>query len=47
MCMCVCVCVCAGGPSDKGLAAMPGREADFKTTLSVALDYAVALDCPR
>lgn len=36
-----------GGPGDKGLAALPNREAEFKTALLTALDYAVALKCPR
>ena len=26
---------------------MPGREMDFKSVLLEALDYAVALNCPR
>ena len=33
------------GKGERGLAAMPGREADFKAALSRALDYASATDC--
>jgi hydroxypyruvate isomerase len=32
---------------DRGTAAVPGREAEFKTGVAMALDYAEALDCPR
>ncbi|WP_372824193.1 2-oxo-tetronate isomerase [Polaromonas sp.] len=32
---------------DKGTAAVPGREAEFRTGVQLALDYAEALDCPR
>ncbi len=32
---------------DRGLAAVPGREAEFRDGFSRALDYAGALDCPR
>lgn len=32
---------------ERGLAAMPGREDDFKRALGTALDYAQALKCPR
>jgi hydroxypyruvate isomerase len=32
---------------EKGLAALPGREAEFRDALSRALDYATALGCPR
>jgi hydroxypyruvate isomerase len=39
--------VLAGGPGDKGLAAVPGRENNFRMALLAALDYAVALKCPR
>ncbi|QRM56182.1 TIM barrel protein [Sinorhizobium sp. BG8] len=31
---------------EKGLAALPGREADFQEEFNRALDYAVAVDCP-
>ena len=34
-------------PGDRGLAALPGREADFAASLVVALRYAEALSCPR
>ena len=37
----------AGGPGDKGLAAVPGREADFRAVLLTTLDFAVALKCSR
>jgi hydroxypyruvate isomerase len=32
---------------DKGTAAVPGREAEFRAGVQLALDYAEALDCPR
>jgi len=32
---------------ERGLAGMPGREADFRASLLAALDLAQALDCPR
>ena len=32
---------------EKGLACLPGREAEFATGFSQALDYAQALGCPR
>jgi len=32
---------------DRGLACMPGREAEFQNTIGQALDYAQALACPR
>jgi hydroxypyruvate isomerase len=37
------------GPAqgDHGLAAMPGREADFAATLDAALDYAATIGAPR
>ncbi len=31
---------------ERGLAGLPGREADFEAALGQALDYAQALDCP-
>ncbi|OWV71962.1 hydroxypyruvate isomerase [Rhizobium sp. R634] len=31
---------------EKGLAAIPGREADFREQFDRALDYAIAVDCP-
>ena len=31
----------------KGTACLPGREAEFRAGLALALDYAVALSCPR
>lgn len=33
--------------SERGLAAMPGREADFEAALDKAIRYAKALDCKR
>ncbi|XP_064386957.1 putative hydroxypyruvate isomerase [Halichondria panicea] len=36
-----------GAPGEYGVAAVPGREEDFKTFLSTAIEYAVALKCPR
>ncbi|MDM0115317.1 hydroxypyruvate isomerase family protein [Variovorax sp. J22R133] len=33
--------------NDRGLACLPGREAEFRDGVLKALDYAVALDCPR
>jgi 2-dehydrotetronate isomerase len=35
----------AGG--ERGLACLPGREAEFREGILKALDYAAALDCPR
>jgi hydroxypyruvate isomerase len=32
---------------DRGLACIPGREAEFRDGIARALDYAQALDCPR
>jgi len=32
---------------ERGLAALPGRQAEFRDALSKALDYAQALSCPR
>ncbi|MBA3595333.1 MAG: hydroxypyruvate isomerase family protein [Pseudomonadota bacterium] len=32
---------------DRGTAAVPGRESEFRAGLMLALDYADALDCPR
>ena len=32
---------------ERGLAALPGREGEFRDTIGTALDYAAALDCPR
>ena len=32
---------------EKGYAALPGREADFKASINKAIEYAVALKCPR
>jgi hydroxypyruvate isomerase len=36
-----------GGPDDRGLACLPGREAEFRTALAQALEYAAALGSPR
>ncbi|MDM0014103.1 hydroxypyruvate isomerase family protein [Variovorax sp. J22P168] len=32
---------------ERGLASLPGREAEFRSGVQRAIDYAVALDCPR
>ncbi|MCM2252263.1 MAG: hydroxypyruvate isomerase family protein [Ramlibacter sp.] len=32
---------------ERGLACLPGREADFRAGIAQALDYARVLDCPR
>ena len=32
---------------ERGLAGLPGREAEFRSALERALDYAQALDCPQ
>ena len=32
---------------ERGLACLPGREAEFRAGIGKALDYAKALDCPR
>jgi hydroxypyruvate isomerase len=32
---------------ERGLACLPGREAEFRAGLAKAIDYAHALDCPR
>lgn len=40
-------CFGLGKPGDKGFAAIPGREEDFKGTISTAITYANALSCPR
>jgi hydroxypyruvate isomerase len=32
---------------DRGTAAVPGREAEFRSGIQLALDYADVLDCPR
>lgn len=42
--------VCAAGDvqaGDLGLGAVPGREAEFRQGLVLALDYARALSCKR
>ncbi len=35
------------GAGERGLAGLPGREAEFRDGLARALDYARVLDCPR
>lgn len=35
-----------GGPGEKGLASLPGREAAFRAGFARALDYAQAVGCP-
>jgi hydroxypyruvate isomerase len=32
---------------ERGLACLPGREAEFRASIGKALDYAAALECPR
>jgi hydroxypyruvate isomerase len=32
---------------DRGLAALPGREAEFRSSVARAMDYAQAVSCPR
>ena len=32
---------------ERGLACLPGRETEFREGIATAIDYAVALDCPR
>jgi len=32
---------------DRGLACLPGRDAEFRDGIAKAVDYAVALECPR
>lgn len=32
---------------ERGLACLPGRESEFREGIAKAIDYAVALDCPR
>ena len=41
----ICHLVTTGGPGEKGLAALPGREAEFKRILATSIDYAKALNC--
>ena len=36
-----------GDASKRGLACLPGHEAEFRTSIETALAYAVAIDCPR
>ena len=33
------------GKNERGLASLPGRQAEFRAGVKVALDYAQALDC--
>jgi 2-dehydrotetronate isomerase len=35
------------GAGERGLAALPGRESDFRESFNTALDYAATLDCQR
>ncbi len=37
----------APDPAPRGTAALPGREADFRAGVALALEYAAALQCPR
>lgn len=34
-------------PHERGTACLPGREAEFRAGVALALDYAQALECPR
>ena len=34
-------------PGDRGIAAIPGREADFERTVDQAIEMALAVECPR
>lgn len=36
----------SGGPGEKGIASLPGREAEFADAYARALDYAEAVACP-
>ena len=40
-------CALAWEAGERGLACLPGREADFRVGVQLALDYARALHCPR
>ncbi|WP_210543158.1 2-oxo-tetronate isomerase [Rhodoferax sp. PAMC 29310] len=40
-------CAQAWDAGERGLACLPGREADFQFGVQLALDYAQALHCPR
>jgi hydroxypyruvate isomerase len=40
-------CAVAWEAGERGLACLPGREADFQFGVQLALDYAQALACPR
>ena len=40
-------CAAAWEAGERGLACLPGREADFQFGVQLALDYAQALGCPR
>jgi hydroxypyruvate isomerase len=35
------------GAGERGLAALPGRQAEFRESVAKALEYAEALECPR
>ena len=40
-------CQFTGNQGGAGLAAMPGKESDFKASLATAVEYAKVLSCPR
>ncbi|WP_104667786.1 hydroxypyruvate isomerase family protein [Ensifer adhaerens] len=42
----LCAAVGDASKGEKGLAALPGREMDFRAGFNRALDYAIAVDCP-
>src|ERR1700730_2921562 len=35
------------GAGDRGIASLPGREAEFRSAIQTALEYAQTLGCPR
>lgn len=37
----------SGNKGDKGLGAVPGRQAEFREALGLAVKYAKILNCPR
>ena len=43
----VAACIAGDKAGDKGLAAVPKRQADFTVVLGTAIEYAKALQCPR
>lgn len=41
------LCLLGISRGEKGYAALPGRESDFQASLNTAIEYAVAVNCPR